>query len=283
MNKFHDNTSIKVSTVDLMVKNIENSINFYKDYIGLTILERQENYASLSANGKDPLLNLHTGKNITTKKQNIGLYHFAILLPSPESLAHIFLNLAERNYVFTGFSDHGVSMAIYLNDPEGNGIELYCDRPQDEWPTKNGQIDMYTEPLNYENLLIIAPKEKFEKIDKNSILGHLHLHVSNIEEAENFFINILTFKLVLKYGEAARFVSTNGYHHHIGFNNWIGQAPARENSAVGLIGYTISLPKDKLQIILENLNKQNIKIDYDINNNPQIIDPTNSLITFKVS
>jgi catechol 2,3-dioxygenase len=162
-------------------------------------------------------------------------------------LARTLRRLAEARWPFQGFSDHGVSEAIYLADADGIGIEIYRDRPRREWPLRNGQLQMVTEPLDVDSLLaeVSLDDHPWTGLHPQTRMGHVHLHVANLREAEAFYCGILGFDLVQRYGGSALFVSAGGYHHHIGLNTWAGVgAPPPPPDSIGLRYITIRLPDD---------------------------------------
>lgn len=250
MTNFHSSKTKFINKIKLRVKDLETQKTFYTDFLGLSTLSEENGLVTLSADGKTPLIELEEKKDAIVMQPAYGLYHFALLFESETALADVFLNLIEKRYGFDGFSDHGVSKAIYLRDPENNGIELYVDRPANEWQYENGVLKMVTDPLNYQNLLLAASGEKFEKIAPGTIMGHLHFYVDNIKKGKAFFIDVLGFDLILDYGQAASFVSDKGYHHHIGFNTWLQGANHRQPNHTGLVEYYLNVTdEEKVKIL----------------------------------
>jgi catechol 2,3-dioxygenase len=151
-----------------------------------------------------------------------------------------------------GFSDHGVSEAIYLADPEGNGIEVYRDRPRGEWPTTDGRLRMGSEPLDVEALLaeaeqaaVATAREPWGGLPPGTRIGHVHLHVAFLEDTLDFYTRVLGFGLTMRYGDSALFLAAGGYHHHIGANTWAGVgAPRPPAGALGLDHFVVLLPDD---------------------------------------
>jgi catechol 2,3-dioxygenase len=174
-----------------------------------------------------------------------GLYHFAILVPDRPALARSLRRIANSRTPVQGFADHGVSEAIYLPDPDGNGVEIYRDRPRAEWPVENGQLQMITDPLDIDDLLAEAAGQFAPEsgLPPKTTLGHIHLHVAHIGLAEVFYRDLLGFELMQRYGPTASFLAAGGYHHHVGVNTWAGAgAPPPPEDAIGLGWFTISLP-----------------------------------------
>lgn len=243
--KFHRAPHTFVSQVDLKVENLERSLTFYREVIGFQLLERTGNRAILTADGKTPLLSIVQPANAIPKPPNTsGLYHYALLLPTRSDLAKVLQHFIQRNYPL-GASDHLVSEALYLNDPDGNGIEIYADRPSSTWRLENGEVVMATEPLDAENLLAESRGERWSGLPKDTIIGHIHLHVAELKETEEFYCRGLGFDVVSRYYQAV-FISTGGYHHHIALNTWNGVgAPTPPANSVGLNWFSLVYPTDE--------------------------------------
>jgi catechol 2,3-dioxygenase len=255
MSKYNFTKAI-ISEVSLTVRDLARSLDFYQQALGFHILEKDQRAAKLGA-PDTPLVHLIENPSVRPVTGATGLYHFAVLLPSRLNLAQILFHLAETRTSLQGLSDHGVSEAIYLPDPDGNGIEIYCDRPQADWPRKDGALEMVTLPLDTDDLfsLLSANESSWDEMVAGTILGHMHLHVSDIPDAEHFYSKLLGFELVQRYGSSAAFLSKNGYHHHIGINTWAGVgAPPPPQNAAGLREYTINVPDDGLVERLEAAN-----------------------------
>ncbi|MGM7723134.1 VOC family protein [Metabacillus sp. Hm71] len=280
---FHRHPNTYVSEVHLKISNLENSIQFYKEIIGLKVLNKSDKVAQLTADGKTTLIVLeeinHPVRNTGRKT---GLYHLALLLPNRSELANVLYHLLKTGYPLQGASDHLVSEAIYLGDPDGNGIEIYADRPEDSWKKTDGTIEMATHPLDAENLLSKRSNEPFSGLPVKTIMGHIHLQVSSIKESEEFY-QALGFRAVNRYGLQALFISTGGYHHHIGLNTWqsAGASAPAENE-VGLKTFTVTFPsEDERKASIENLVKLGAEITH--NDNHQITyDPSNNKIILAI-
>jgi len=230
----HPNTSI--GATHLTVADLERSRRFYVDVLGFRELERQGTTLTLTADGATPLLALTELPGAPPKPARAtGLYHFAILVPSRLDLARSLRRLAELRYPLSGASDHLVSEALYLNDPDGNGIEIYRDRPRAEWPRLNGQIRMATDPLDLDGILAELDRDDrpWDGLAPATTIGHMHLHVADLRAAEAFYHGLLGFDIMLSFGGSALFLSAGGYHHHIGLNTWagVGAPPAPPGSA----------------------------------------------------
>jgi catechol 2,3-dioxygenase len=230
----------------LTVADLTRSLNFYQRVFGFTLL-RQEGTTAVLGAGQTPLLVLHELAGAAPSPANAtGLYHFAILVPSRADLAQWLLHLAESDYPLSGASDHLVSEALYLSDPDGNGIEVYRDRARGEWPYRNGALQMATDPLDLRALIAEAQAadRPWTGLAAGTRLGHMHLQVADIPTARTFYHDVLGFDVVVDMSRmGALFVSAGGYHHHLGLNTWQsrGGRPAPAGSA-GLRYYTIHLP-----------------------------------------
>ncbi len=232
--------------VALVVSDLARALQFYADTLGLKTLRRQGDTVSLGAEDSAPLVVLKEEPGARPKpRHSTGLYHFAILLPSRVDLARVLRRFAERRYPLQGASDHGVSEALYLGDPDGNGIEIYSDRPQEDWPWQDGQLKMGTEALDVDGLLGLDDGY-WHGIPQGTRIGHVHLHVADLGQAQSFYCDALGFDLIQRYGQSALFLSAGGYHHHIGLNTWAGVgAPPPPQDAVGLRHFTVHLPDER--------------------------------------
>ena len=247
MSNFHTNPNTFPTHVALRIMNFNKSLEFYQNIMGFKVLEKSEKSAILTADGINPLISLEEPANIKKKElRKTGLYHFAILLPSRKDLGKFIKHLMKTGYPIIGASHHGVSEAIYLQDIDDNGIEVYADTPVSNWKWENNFIDMYTKALDIKSIVAESSDEVWEEIPRETILGHIHLHVRDLDEAERFYVEGLGFDVVSKIPNQATFISTGGYHHHIAFNIWNGKniPPASENS-VGMKYFTLKLPDQK--------------------------------------
>ena len=233
-----------IGAVHLTVSDLGRSVRFYESHLGFLEHGRDGRTARLGAGGAD-LLVLTECETAPRVRGTTGLYHFAVLVPSRVELARSLRRLVETETVLQGFADHGVSEAIYLGDPDGNGIEIYRDRPRGEWPYLAGRLHMGADPLDVEELLRSVDRQDRSGagLAKTTVIGHVHLHVARLDEAEMFYVGVLGFDVMQRYGPAALFVSAGGYHHHIGLNTWAGVgAPPPPPGAVGLRHFVVRLP-----------------------------------------
>lgn len=272
--KIPDNT--KIQSIELRVKDLNSSLQFYSDLIGFKVIRRNNINALLSADGKDPyLIKLTEDKTALVRiKGTTGLYHIAFLFPDRKELAKVFLRLFRKKVKFQGFSDHLVSEAIYLADPDGNGIELYTDKPRDTWIWRNGEVLMDSLPLD---LSLITgdynDNEEWRGIHPDTFIGHIHLNVSDLRKAEEFYNDLLGMNISNYSYPGAMFFSAGGYHHHIAVNTWINNKKLSANDkSLGLISFSVKLNSDdylnylkekisgtEYNIIAENENELMVK------------------------
>jgi catechol 2,3-dioxygenase len=246
MTSFSIHADTTVGPAALTVADLQRSERFYSDVLGMRVLSRGDGTLTLTADDTTPLLELTELAGARPKPARAtGLYHFAVLVPSRLHLARSLRRLAEMRYPLTGASDHLVSEALYLDDPDGNGIEIYRDRPRAEWPHLDGQLQMAVDPLDIDGVLgeLEHDDRPWNGLDPQTRMGHIHLHVANLCQAEEFYCSVLGFDVMVRYGPSALFVSAGGYHHHLGLNTWagVGAPPPPEGSA-GLRWFAIRLP-----------------------------------------
>jgi catechol 2,3-dioxygenase len=237
---------VRMGHVKLRVKDLARSVDFYTDIIGFQVLRRDGEGVWLTADGTEPLVLLEERPDAEPKpRRTAGLYHFAILVPDRLSLGLVLGRLAEAR-IPVGQGDHWVSEALYLDDPDGNGIEIYRDRPRSEWKyDAEGHVLMGTDPVDVERLLQLAKGQQWRGLPAGTAVGHVHFHVSDLKNSHDFYCGLLGFDLIVDGWESmgALFVSAGGYHHHIGLNIWAGKgAPLAPEEAAGLSYATILYP-----------------------------------------
>src|SRR3954449_8648346 len=244
----HENGSIAADTrmgaVRLTVGDLDGVRDFYRDAIGLSELDRADGVVRLGTNGES-LVELTGNPDAPPRPRGTsGLFHLAILVPSRADLARALQRVAEAGWRLSGASDHLVSEALYLSDPEGNGIELYRDRPREEWPVRDGVIQMDTLPLDLDGVLGELRREHGNAgMPPGTRIGHVHLNVGDLTAAEAFFSGALGFDVTVRGYPGALFVSAGGYHHHLGLNTWAGEgAPPPPAGSRGLRQFEIRLP-----------------------------------------
>ncbi len=228
---------IHIGAISLRVRDLPGLTTFYRDAIGLSVLAQNADEAVLGAGG-EALVRLEAGAQGASSAA--GLFHMAILLPSRRDLANWLAHAAAAGVELEGASNHLVSEALYLSDPEGNGIEIYRDRSRPEWPRLDGgAIKMATERLDLEALLREADGLGYAGMPGGTVMGHIHLRVGDVAGAEAFYRDALGFEVMVHY-PGASFLSTGGYHHHIAVNIWHSRgAGRRREGEAGLSSFEL--------------------------------------------
>lgn len=270
-----------VKQVKLKVKNLEKMTDFYTKMIGLVLLKKEDNTVFLGAqDSSEAIVILEELVDPVVTDKTTGLYHTAFLLPSRKDLGNSLLWLLQNN-IELGAADHGYSEAIYLNDPEGNGIEIYRDKPMSEWDIRaGGEIIGVTEELDGD-AVVAQTDRKWLGMAPGSRIGHVHLQVADLEETETFYEQ-LGFSLKSNFGRRAKFFAAGEYHHHIGTNTWNGEhVPLIGENQLGLAWYTFQLPSGKaFELFIKQLDE--MAVEY-VNENEQITiqDPNGMQIKFE--
>jgi catechol 2,3-dioxygenase len=254
---------LTLGPVHLRVTDLDRSIAFYETSIGLELIERGGDVARLGA-GAGELLVLHERPDARRAGRHAGLYHFALLHPTRQELARALRRLIATRTPIDGASDHGISWAIYLPDPDGNGIELAADQPRENWGNLRDPRTIGPRPLDVEGLLAtIPPDDVPARADRDLQVGHLHLHVGDVEEALAFYRDLVGFEVQTLFSGAA-FVSAGGYHHHLGLNTWRGEGvPAPPADAVGLEHWTVRIDPEALAAARARLEAAGVELEPD--------------------
>ena len=250
--EFKLDPQMKIGPVSLRVKNPSLMLEFYEKELGFKVLRSDGNTYALGARDETlpSIILKNDAKAEAAPRDAAGLYHFAILVPDRRSLADVYVSVGNAGIIFDGFADHLVSEALYLADPEGNGIEIYADRPRGEWKFEDGQVKMATEPLDIDSLL----KERLggltdgpPSMPPGTRIGHVHLKVTNLERSIAFYQGTLGLNLMSFWGSAA-FLSVGGYHHHVGMNTWesLHGGPMKQDYA-GLDCFTMTISEENLK------------------------------------
>jgi catechol 2,3-dioxygenase len=231
-----------IGEVHLTVSDLNRSVGFYTDVLGFAEVERHGSRAVLGPAGGPAIVQLEGRRDARPRsRRTSGLYHFAILVPDRAALGRSLRRLAEQRWPLTGASDHRVSEALYLDDPDGLGIEVYRDRPLHEWMRSGGELMMTTEPLDLDDVAgEPGADQPWSGLDVGTRIGHVHLHVPDLDGAERFYCDAIGFTPTLRRYPGALFVAAGSYHHHVGLNLWAGPgAPPPEPGTVGLDAFTI--------------------------------------------
>jgi catechol 2,3-dioxygenase len=234
----------RLGAVRLQVSDLDRSLAWYRRVLGLEPMDRTDGVAVLGGPGADrALVELHErrGANPVPRRGRLGLYHYALLLPDRAALGRFLRHLVEIDER-AGMSDHLVSEALYLSDPDGLGIEVYADRPRSSWQHQGRQLVMATDPLDVESVLAAGGAERWNGMPADAVLGHVHLYVNDLARAAAFYHEGLGLDRVVWSYPGALFLSAGGYHHHLGTNTWAaGAEPAGENDA-RLLEWEVVLP-----------------------------------------
>jgi len=221
----------RVGAVRLQVSDLRRSLAYYEKVLGFRVPRRTSSTAALAAHGDDRVLVwLHEKKGVSSARGAIGLYHFAILLPDRAELGRFSAHLARLD-ARVGMADHLVSEALYLWDPDGLGIEVYADRPREQWQQDGRQLVMTTDTLDVRSLLAAAGRRSWAGMPAGSTIGHVHLHVGELSSAEAFYHRALGMAKTVWNYPGALFMSAGGYHHHLGTNTWSPGPPAAPDQA----------------------------------------------------
>lgn len=266
-----------IGCVHLNVSNLERAVYFYQEAFGFQVIDQQVLQTSLGTSSGIVLLVLHKVNNPPPRKVTTGLFHLAIRLPSREDLARLVYHLVNNSVDLEGVADHGVSESLYLTGPDGAGIELTCDRAEEDWPRdEEDQLDMGTEELDLDNLMMsLQHKEKkYKNLPNGTSIGHVHLAVKELALSEAFYTN-LGLEVTQIYGEDALFFAGDDYHHHIGINTWhtAGAGPLPPDTA-GLRFFELvyQSPQD-LQTVLSGLSSAGIPVEEE-EQGYMVIDPS---------
>jgi catechol 2,3-dioxygenase len=233
----------RMGLVELSVSDLDRSLAYWQDAIGLRVLSRENGTVELGAD--TPLLRFVEEPGARPAHGFTGLFHVALLVPDRPSLGRFLAHTARERIPLTGLSDHAVSEAIYLRDPDHHGIEVYADRPREQWEGRVGEL-MTTIPLDAGSLLAEAGDGDFDGLPAGTTMGHVHLCVRDVDETIGFYRDRLGMGLTAQLGDQAAFLGAGGYHHHVGGNTWEtrGAEPAPGGTA-RLLRFTVVLPDDE--------------------------------------
>jgi len=239
---FHDTTATQITNINLNVKDLDTMMTYYTNILGFKVISQTEDKAVLGIGNSGHTLTMNVLKDgRQPAASEVGLFHIAYLLPTDTDLAN-FLYFVANKGMRIGAGDHLVSQAFYFNDPEGNGIEVYSDRPSEGWTWNDGFVKMDTLEVDGPKLLLERTEDGWDGMPDNAKIGHLHLKTHHIEEAKDFYINQIGFQHISKLPQAL-FMSTNQYHHHLATNTWQSSKKREDNdNSYGLTGFDIYKP-----------------------------------------
>jgi catechol 2,3-dioxygenase len=272
--------------VSLTVSDLGRSRAFYEGALGLRAEELEDGGLALGAPNAATLVRLYGDPAAPPlDRGSTGLFHLAILVPSRVDLGHALIRLADARWPLDGASDHLVSEALYLSDPDGNGIEIYRDRPRDEWRHDHGQLQMATLPLDLRSIVAeLGPDPARQPaVPRGTVIGHVHLQVADLDDAEAFYRGVLGFDVTVRGYPGALFVSAGGYHHHLGLNTWnsAGSGPASPD-AVGLRSYEVLLPDHaELEQVRQRLEAAGLPVHVDSSGAVAVRDRSGNLVVLR--
>lgn len=268
-----------VGAVILAVRDLEETTAFYRNVIGLDLQGEQSGRVELGVDN-NPLVILEHRPDGRQFPLSPGLFHMAILVPSRQDLGHWLEHCTRQGHRLSGVGDHIVSEALYLSDPEGNGIEIYRDRPLQEWQYADGELVMDTLAVDLHSLLEEAYDKPFRGMPEGTKMGHVHLQVNDLQQARRFYRDVVGFD-VMTGMPSASFLSAGGYHHHLGMNTWRSRGvEARPEDALGLIAYQVVLPDEEaLKTHLSAMENRGAEIETQ-NGTAYLIDPSGNKILF---
>ena len=262
--------AIRLGRVQLQVADLARSLAFYKDILGFRVLDHPAGRAVLGVEEEEgtSLVELveRPGTQSVAPRGRLGLFHVAFRLPDRAGLARFVRHLRKTD-LQPGMSDHRVSEAVYLRDPDGLGIEVYADRPRDTWAySAEGEISMTTEPLDVASLLNAGGEEEWTEAPAGTAVGHVHLHVGDLDRASAFYHETLGFDRVVWSYPGALFLSAGGYHHHLGTNVWAGDVPPPGEDEAQLLEWTLVLPQSRpVDAVARSLDRAG----YDVSESPE--------------
>lgn len=234
----------RVGEATLAVRDLDRSLRYYHEQLGFRILRQSGEEAVLGSDA--PMLRLVEERDAKPRPRGVsGLYHVAYLLPTRADLGRLIRKVAEARIPVQGASDHLVSEALYLGDPDGHGIEIYADRPREQWTWRDARLHMATLPMDVEAVVASAGETRFDRMPTGAVVGHMHLNVGDVEAAESFYTGGVGFDVTTHYPMAA-FLSAGGYHHHLAVNAWEGAgAPPAPKGTLGLREWTLLVPSEE--------------------------------------
>jgi catechol 2,3-dioxygenase len=240
---FANRTPMRIGMVTIRVRKLDAMADYYRDVLGLAVMERSNTGATLGAGGVKLLVLAARPGAANEARTAAGLYHTAFLMPTRKDLARWLVNAAIHRVPLSGFADHLVSESVYLDDPEGNGIEVYADRDPSLWKWSDGSVAMATDQLDIDNLVSLTNTKvsDYAHAPDGLRIGHMHLRVGDLAKAEGFYRGTLGFDPTRARNGAA-FLSSGGYHHHLGLNVWQSAgAGRRDDAATGLAWFSLEV------------------------------------------
>jgi catechol 2,3-dioxygenase len=240
-----------IGRVQLRVANLGRAVEFYRGILGLSVQREEGSTAALGpAQGGRELIVLEERPGIARRPlrpRTAGLYHVALLLPNRRELGRALLGLGQRDYPLRGMSDHAVSESLYLDDPDGNGLEIYADRPRSAWPVREGVVQMTVDPMDVDGVLAAGREDPtpWRGLPAETVVGHVHFTVSRMERSVAFYRDVIGFDVMMQVPTLTA-VSAGGYHHHVNLNTWAGEgAPPDSDRVAGLLSWELVVPHER--------------------------------------
>ena len=270
----------RMGEVHLAVSDLDRALGLYRDVLGFRVLRRQGDALLLGADS--PILRLSPAAGAAPRPSGTtGLFHAAYLLPSRADLGRLIRRIVDLQHPVEGASDHLVSEALYLSDPDGNGIEVYADRPRSAWPVRDGSLQMATRPMDVRGVMAAGGTDPWRGLPEGTVLGHMHLNVGAIAPAEAYYRDAVGLDLVTRYGDQASVLSAGGSHHHLAFNTWAGRgARPPPPGTLGLRDYTVVLPEEEA---VDHVEARLRKVDADATREGDALvsrDPAGNVVRF---
>ena len=255
-----------IGRIRIQVADVERSLAYYGSVLGMRVISRAGNAVQLGAHVDDRvLLELieKRGARTVPRRGLLGLYHFAVLLPDRAALGRFIAHLTEIG-MYAGMSDHLVSEAVYLTDPDGLGIEVYSDRPRESWQIADRQLEMATKPLDVASVVAAAGDRKWDGLPAGTIIGHVHFYVGDIDRASSFYHSGLGLDKIVWNYPGALFMSAGGYHHHVGVNTWAVGAPPATDDDARLVEWELLVPdSESVQAAAASIATAGYPIEHD--------------------
>lgn len=281
MNNYHGPRSLHVSELHLVVADLNRSTAFYRDALGFKVAENGDGSVDVSADGAKRLLSLTQKPGVLPRGKTAGLYHVAFLLPSRTALGGFLRRAIATQLPIQGAADHRVSEAIYLADPDGNGIEIYADTDDADWRDEAGRLDMGTDPFDYTGVYYAADAE-INHMPAATVIGHLHLAVHDLERSKTFYRDVIGLAVTADTYPGAYFLSSAGYHHHLAVNAW-ERAAIRKGDRAGLVETTIVFPDcESVQASVVRANALGYAVT-DHDGGRSCVDPDGTIVRFTVA
>jgi catechol 2,3-dioxygenase len=279
---FANRTPMRVGMVTMRVRQLDTVADFYRDVLGLTVMERTATGAQLGSGGVKLLVLEAHPQALTESRNAAGLYHTAFLMPTRKDLARWLVHVAMHRVPLSGFADHRVSESVYLDDPEGNGIEVYADRDPSLWQWSAGTVTMATDQLNVDDLLTLTDTKvsDYARAPDGLRIGHVHLRVGDLAQAENFYRGTVGLDPTRRRNGAS-FLSSGHYHHHHGMNVWQSAgAGRRDGTATGLAWFSLDIEKPDMLAALEQRLRQTGAPIAALANGFETVDPWGTRVRF---